>query len=258
VLREHYDISSMERRIKDRFVCGRPKLIEGKLMQVTFLEDRSGIEQRLLATRDDCPQQLLSNNSQHQIETEIRNLPELCRLLDSVQTARDFLLETGGRTSEDLVLLLHRLHLYQGEGGLLSGGPLRGLKIFHVDHLIDFFWFVRAKRMIRNRQNVFEQVIPLAYCTPLANSMGDVCKESLTRLPHAWLLPNLFHLIWTRLRTEPMGDTSNWPQWSLKEMLAAHVESGKEHCEQLSEEILLQHSVAFFHGLCQVVFFSNQ
>ena len=46
--------------------------------------------------------------------------------------------------------------------------------------------------------------------------MGEVCKESLTRLPHAWLLPNLFHLIWTRLRTEPMGDTSNWPQWSLK------------------------------------------
>ena len=46
--------------------------------------------------------------------------------------------------------------------------------------------------------------------------MGDVCKEILTRVPHAWLLPNLFHLIWTRLRDEPMGDTSNWPEWSLK------------------------------------------
>ena len=61
-----------------------------------------------------------------------------------------------------------------------------------------------------------EQVIPLAYCTPLPKSMGDVCKESLTRLPHAWLLPNLFHLIWTRLRTEPKGETSNRPQWSLR------------------------------------------
>ena len=46
--------------------------------------------------------------------------------------------------------------------------------------------------------------------------MGDVRKESLTRVPHTWLLPNLFHLIWTRLRDEPMGDTSNWPEWSLK------------------------------------------
>ena len=46
--------------------------------------------------------------------------------------------------------------------------------------------------------------------------MGDVCKESLTRVPHTWLLPNLFHLIWTRLRDEPMSDTSNWPEWSLK------------------------------------------
>ena len=141
-----------------RFVCGRPKLVERKLLQVTFLEDRSGIEQRLLATREDCPQHPLSNSSQHQIETEVRSLPELCRLLDSVQTAREFLLETGGRTTEDLVVLLRRLHLYQGEGGPLTPGPLRGLKVFHVDHIIDFFWFVRAKRMIRNRQNVFEQV----------------------------------------------------------------------------------------------------
>ena len=168
-----------------RFVCGRPKLIEGKLKQVTFLEDRSGIEQRLLSTRDDCPQQLLSNSSQHQIETEVRNLPEVCRLLDSVQTARDFLLETGGRTAEDLVLLLRRLHLYQGEGGLLSGGPLRGLKIFHVDHLIDFFWFVRAKRMIRNRQNVFEQVAIII--------VRQNMRQTLTRLsplPTALLCPS--------------------------------------------------------------------
>ena len=41
-------------------------------------------------------------------------------------------------------------------------------------------------------------------------------------------------------------------------MLAAHVESGEEQCDQLAEEILLQHSVAFFHGLCQVVFPPNQ
>ena len=98
------------------------------------------------------------NSSQHQLEAEIRSLPELCRLLGSLQTARDFLLETGGRTSDDLVLLLRRLHLYQGEGELHVGGPLRGLKVCHVDHLIDFLWFIRAKRMIRNRQNVFEQV----------------------------------------------------------------------------------------------------
>jgi len=258
MLKEHYDIPSMERKILDRFVCGRPKLIEGELKQVTFLEDLSGVGQRLLATRNDCPQEQLANSSQHQLEAEIRSLPELCRLLGSLQTARDFLLETGGRTSDDLVLLLRRLHLYQGEGELHAGGPLRGLKVCHVDHLIDFLWFIRAKRMIRNRQNVFEQVIPLPYCSPLPKSMGDVCKEILTRVPHTWLLPNLFHLIWTRLRDEPMGDTSNWPEWSLKEMLEAHVESGEEQCEQLPEQILLQHSVAFFHGLCQVVFSTTQ
>ena len=41
-------------------------------------------------------------------------------------------------------------------------------------------------------------------------------------------------------------------------MLSAHLEFGEEQCDQLPEEILVEHSVAFFHGLCNVVFPSNQ
>ena len=60
------------------------------------------------------------------------------------------------------------------------------------------------------------QVIPLAYQVALPMEQEGVCRETLTRLPHSWLLPNLFSLIWTRLREEPLGETSQMPLWPLK------------------------------------------
>ena len=36
-------------------------------------------------------------------------------------------------------------------------------------------------------------------------------------------------------------------------MLASHVESGEEQCELLPEEVLVQHSVAFFLALNHVI-----
>lgn len=159
-----------------RFVRGKPRLMEKELPRILFLEDRSGAEQRLLSSK--IRQEPLTNSRQHQLETEVKMLPDLCKLLDSVHTARDFLLEldTGGESTKDLPAflvciacvandrnvhcLLHqgKLRLHQGEvlqpGG--AGGPLRGLQLGHVDALIDFLLFVRAKRMIKNRQNVFQ------------------------------------------------------------------------------------------------------
>ena len=107
-------------------------------------------------------------------------------------------------------------------------------------------------------------MIPLAYQVALPMEQEGVCRETLTRLPHSWLLPNLFSLIWTRLREEPLGEMSQMPLWPLKVtsghfktdvsmtptpqvMLASHVESGEEQCELLPEEVLVQHSVAFFY-----------
>merc|ERR1719431_2517599 len=151
-LRETYDLEAMERTVRDRYVRGKPKLLETALPRILFLEDRSGFQHKLLSEK--MEQEQLSNSAQHQIETEVRLLPDLCRLLDIVQTARDFLLETGGTPSKDLAAFLGKLRLRQGSGQH-SGGPLRGLTLAHLDHLIDFLWCIRAKRMIKNRQNVF-------------------------------------------------------------------------------------------------------
>ena len=39
----------------------------------------------------------------------------------------------------------------------------------------------------------------------------------------------------------------------VQETLEEHVETGAELCENLSDDILLKHSVAFFTGLCNIV-----
>ena len=63
---------------------------------------------------------------------------------------------------------------------------------------------------------MYSQVIPLAYRCPLPPALAETIPDCLTSIPHAWLLPNLFSFIWTRLRTQPAGDSSGQPEWALK------------------------------------------
>ena len=51
-------------------------------------------------------QKVLSNNIQHQLETDFKNLPDLCEFLNSVLTAREFLATTGGHAEAPLLKYL--------------------------------------------------------------------------------------------------------------------------------------------------------
>eukprot|EP00092_Neocalanus_flemingeri_P096724 GFUD01123162.1.p1 GENE.GFUD01123162.1~~GFUD01123162.1.p1 ORF type:complete len:1251 (-),score=310.34 GFUD01123162.1:61-3774(-) len=253
VTKEEYDIVSMDRRVKEKYVQGRPRLLDTELQRVQFLEDRSGFEQRLLSSR--IAQQDMSNNAQYQIETELNSLPDLCQLLESVYTAKDFLLEAGGQPDLSLAKFLGNLHLYNGDiPGSTNGGPFRHLQLAHVDSLLNFLLLVRAKRMIKNGQSPFEQVIPLAYRCSLPIALSETITDCLTSIPHAWLLPNLFSFIWTRLRTQPTGDSSGQPDWPLKDTLAPHVLQGEEHCDNIQADILVKHAIDFFQIVTKAAF----
>ena len=52
-----------------------------------------------------------------------------------------------------------KLQLYVGEVTNIRSGPLRNFRLCHVDSLISFLLLVRAKIMIRNDQNPFDQVL---------------------------------------------------------------------------------------------------
>ena len=68
---------------------------------VKYLEDRSGNNQKTLSSK--ISQKKLENAVQYQLETEVKQLPDLCQLLESVTTARDFLVEIGGSPDRSLV-----------------------------------------------------------------------------------------------------------------------------------------------------------
>jgi len=50
-----------------------------------------------------------------------------------------------------------------------------------------------------------------------------------------------------------VGDEEQQPSWPLKIMLANHVTTGEEHCEELVDELRVEHAVEFFLGLNDVI-----
>ena len=85
-----------------RYIRGCPR-IDGnaEIRMVKYLEDRSSNNQKTLTSK--ISQTKLENTVQYQLETEVKQLPDLCQLLESVTTARDFLLEIGGNLDRPLV-----------------------------------------------------------------------------------------------------------------------------------------------------------
>ena len=81
-------------------MLGRPRIIGSEILKVKFLEDRSHRSQQLLSSK--IKQQVLGNTLEHQLDVEVRGVPELCQLLDSLHTAREFLLQTGGDPEQSL------------------------------------------------------------------------------------------------------------------------------------------------------------
>ena len=57
-----------------------------------------------------------------------------------------------------MTFLQATLRLYIGDENNAKNSPLRHFRLCHVDSLIKFMGLVRAKVMINNDQNPFEQV----------------------------------------------------------------------------------------------------
>ena len=73
------------------------------------------------------------------------------------------MIRISGHWSIDNTFLQTRLKLYVGEVTNIRSGPLRNFRLCHVDSLISFLLLVRAKIMIRNEQNPFDQVSIIFY-----------------------------------------------------------------------------------------------
>eukprot|EP00923_Selenidium_pygospionis_P053798 GHVN01093709.1.p1 GENE.GHVN01093709.1~~GHVN01093709.1.p1 ORF type:complete len:2403 (+),score=325.49 GHVN01093709.1:991-7209(+) len=247
--KEEYDVVGMERKVVERFVHSNPRLNGDAIKKVQYLEHRSGREEHLLTNK--IPQVELDINMQTQLEKELIEFSDLCQLLESVCTVRDFLLEVGGKENTNLPEFMEELSLYIGEGNAGSS-PLRHFMLCQVDSLIKFMGLVRAKVMIRNEQNPFEPDIPKEYRVPLDNH--DFLPDLLKSLSPQWLLSNLFTLIWTKLRATPTGDSTR-PDWTLKEGVDAIVgQEGEDVKWEIDSAILCKHAVDLFISVTRRLF----
>lgn len=86
-----------------------------------------------------------------QIETELKELVDVCDLLSMVETARDFLLVTGGKPDDSLGQRMKMLRLSHGN----KNRCLKQVALKHVDCLIEFLQLNRAKRLVLNKQDAF-------------------------------------------------------------------------------------------------------
>merc|ERR1712176_849263 len=110
--------------------------------------------------------------------------------------------------------------------------------------------------MIKHGQCPFEQVVPDAYRAEIPKDISFNLTGFLNEIPFGWLLPNLFNLIWNKLRSNPVGESTGHDIWPLNETLEAHIEERKEEegleeegenfCETIPADILVKHAVHLF------------
>ena len=86
-------------------------MLADKLVEVKYLEDMSNDDENgQLSSK--IPQEEISNGMQQQIEKEMRILPDVCSLLTSVLTAKNFMMEIGGGEEDSLPKFLVRLKFF--------------------------------------------------------------------------------------------------------------------------------------------------
>ena len=95
------------------------------------------------------------------------------------------------------------------------------------------------------------RVIPVEYRKRLPDGLTTAAWECLKSVPHSWLLPTLFRLIWTRLRSV---EQHNHPDWDLATWITAHLDAeglDSHPADHIPGEILVKHAVSFFYIIVQ-------
>ena len=88
-----------------------------------------------------------------QIETELKQLPDVCDLLSAVTTLRDLVKVTGGRPEEPLTDCLARLRLKRLPDR--QAKAVKGARLAHLDCLVSRLRLSRAVLMASYGQDPF-------------------------------------------------------------------------------------------------------
>ncbi|XP_072028276.1 E3 ubiquitin-protein ligase rnf213-alpha-like [Amphiura filiformis] len=240
-----YNLLGLQRQIKERFVQGRPKLVQ-KIEHLVFRQD-SRDATVFQALRTKIPQESLSPAIKHQILSDLRSFPDLCDCLAALDIAIGFLVNTEVEASMRIREYLHRMLKLPLDRGLKhSPKAQQYCRLNHILSLWQALAVERARRLLDNRQDPFEGV-KQDYRDPINPEQQHELGQSLRHINVEHLVAELYEYIMLDLKktSNQEQDRSGWP---ISAVLSAYID-GKdgqpvhEMEEQLSADLVLRHAV---------------
>ena len=118
-------------------------------------------------------------NLQHQLETELRDLVDVCDLRGLVAQTKNCLASIGGKPEDNLLQLMNSLHFKPK----MEIKVFRNITLQYVNSLLIFLGYIRAKRMILNKQNPFND-LPEKYQKEIEVESPHMMDENISNLLH--------------------------------------------------------------------------
>lgn len=248
-VQDKYDLPGMEKQIREKYLLSKARIEYRVVAQVQFLENITLQNHTLHNKIKQC---FLSTSLEHQLDVELRNIPDISRLIENLHVAREFLVQIGNKkTAEDsLFRFMENLRLVVPESG--EGSAVRQLTLGQLDSTLAFLVRIRAERIIINGQNPFEQIVPVEYREDLPYDVVAGLRDTLMLSSPALLFPPLFNFTMQQLRLDYFQQENHPnPTWSLKDDVYALLEieevdeQALDAVASLPSNILLKHIVHF-------------
>lgn len=238
-----------------RFLTGKPLIDASQIPKFRFQNDEVRAGAALL--QDSIPQVHLSAGLRYQMDCELKQLVDVCELLSLAETARDFLLVTGGSPDDSLLHRMKRLRLAPTAGQR----TLRQMQLKHADGLIGHLSLLRARRMILHKQNPFNLVKSELH----EDVPDDVFADAVAKLRHLKtdvLLLRLHGFISEYLKpgglAEAEGKLRDWMYGYLDNLADGDEQETEAFCRQVDERILNKHAIDLFTRLVVKITKENQ
>jgi hypothetical protein len=247
-----------------RFFSGRP-LINGNLApKFAFLnDDLRGDKVRL---GEVIPQEDLPNSIRTQIDTELRQVSDVCNLLRLAEITRDFLLVTGGPDSEVLHIRMKKLRLVSGGGRNGDGSNqlhvtkiLKQVRLGQLDGFISALSLLRAKRMMSIGQRPYTHVAA-QFLEPLPRELASptTTRRLLSVNQNADVILSKLHGFILEMLCEG-GAVEDQPGGVLRDFIFSYLSGRNEDelaakiREEMPEGVKNEHAIALLQHLVRKI-----
>ncbi|XP_052239407.1 E3 ubiquitin-protein ligase rnf213-alpha-like [Dreissena polymorpha] len=217
-----YDFEGMERQLIDRLLYSKSKIKCRPFMEIDQMVYRNELTNAnvFMKLGEKIPQEHLSGDIGRKIRDELRELPDVCESLDSLDVAISFLKTTGGDPTAKLSLFMKAT--LRMENAVRSQKARQCCELRHAKWLWLFLSFYKSTRIVDNRQSIEDvfETLPQEFFEDIPIDVKLTYEEYLKKLSIEVLYTLLeilheFMLLVVGIRQNPddedFTDTSHYP-----------------------------------------------